>query len=173
MEGVTANEVADGCGGGCLGCLGALAALVVLGWLVLYLPAAHYEKWSGFPGSLDKLRPGMTVEEAKAVFPSHCTFEEEETRWFVWHTWVTGEDAVPAKVLRAKAAEPTTALLMYGHFLAHFTDGADVYFDADGRLVGVHENAWEDGYWRAEWGVLNDGQGRKEPGQGEPCDGGA
>lgn len=164
MKGVTAKEVAHGCGGGCLGCLGALAGLVVLGWVGLWLPANHYEKWSGFPGSLDKLRPGMTVEEAKAVFPAHCTFEEEETSEFGWHTWVTGQDAVPARKLTARAAEPESFLLMYGCFVAHFSDSAWLFFDADGGLVGVQELAWEDGTWKAEWGELFE-----ERGKGEPC----
>lgn len=145
-----------GCGGCVAGFFGCLAMLAALLWLVLGYPAKKYEKWSGFPGSLDKLRPGMTVEEARAVFLEHCTFEEKEENRFLSHTWVVSPEAVPVHVLRVEAGEPPTPLLIFGCFLAHFSSGANLYFDGEGKLVGVHENAWEDGTWKAPWGVLHE-----------------
>jgi hypothetical protein len=110
------------------------------------------------PGSLDKLRPGMTVEEARAVFLEHCTFEEKEEDSFSSHTWVVSPDAVPVRVLRVepgKLSDNDSLLLSWGALMSR-EFGADLYFDGDGKLVGVHENAWEDGTWKAPWGVLHE-----------------
>ena len=171
MKGVSAKEVASGCPGGCLGCFALLALLVLQVWFVFLLPTARYEKWSGFPGALDKLHPGMTEEEVRAAFPSHCTFEEENQDGFEYHTWVTSLDAVPMHTLKVEPGQdtmPSDLVMTFGAFLSH-TFGANLYFDADGRLVGVHVIAWEDGTWNAEWGMLNDEQWKKERGYGKPC----
>ncbi len=146
--------VAHGCGGGCLGCLGMLVLALVFGWAALWLPVKCYEKWSGIPEAMDSLKPGMSEEEARAVFPGHCLFEVEEIDHFFGRTWVANQDAVPSRVLKARAPEPTSKWLMWGFFVSHFDAGADVFFDAEGRLVGVHENAWEDGHWVAKWGEV-------------------
>ena len=144
------GDVLSGCGGGCLGCLG----LIFL-FAVLLGPANRYEKWSGFPEVLDGLHPGMTVEEARAVFPGHCTFEEKEEDCFSYHTWVVSPEAVPVRMLHVLPGTPKNPVLSWGQFLTRFSGGANAFFDADGRLVGVQELAWDGHYvWQAKWGTL-------------------
>ena len=120
----------------------------------------RYEQWSGFPGSLDKLRPGMTVEEARAVFPAHCKVWEKDADGWLARTWVVSPDAVPVRVMgvmHGALPDPCPLSLVLGQFKSTF--GAEVYFDGDGKLVGVHANGFEGGEcctWKAPWGVLHE-----------------
>ena len=151
------GDVLSGCGWGCFGCLAAPLLFVAFSVVVVLLPGRHWEKWSGFPEVLDGLRPGMTVEEAKAVFPAHCRFEEKERDWVPSHTWMADPGAVPARMLEVLPGDPKGFLLTWGALVTRISGGADVFFDNDGRLVGVHEIVWEDHFrWEAKWGTLKE-----------------
>ena len=173
----TPTTAAEGCGGGCLGCTGTLALLLFFALLVVFSPRQRDGKWNGFSAALDDLQPGMTMEEAGALFPANSMFAVEAANDFGERTWVTDPEAVAARVLHVEADEPEDWVCSRegGELgrsggrkrgrgnrrrpdeegVSDWNGGVDMYFDEDGRLVGVHEYMSEVGKWRAGWGTLH------------------
>lgn len=174
----TPATAAEGCGGGCLGCTGTLAVLVALVAIAVFSPWKRDGKWNGFSEALDDLHPGMTMEEAGALFPANSMFAAEAADDFGEHTWVADPEAVAARVLHVEADELEDLSLSrdgcalercggrdrgFGRrrrareeCVPDWSGGVDMYFDEEGRLVGVHEYMSEIGKWRAGWGALHD-----------------
>lgn len=159
-----------------MGCTGTLAvALIFVVGTVFW---KRDVKWNGFPEALDALQPGMTMEEARSVFPGNSLFAAEAADDFGERTWVADPEAVAVRVLHVEADDPEDGPLSrevsvsdrYGarnrgvasrrwfreEDESGWSGGVDVYFDEAGRLVGVHEYMQEAGNWRAGWGIRND-----------------
>ena len=154
-----------------------LAVLVALVAIAVFSPWKRDRKWNGFSEALDDLHPGMTMEEAGALFPANSMFSAEAADDFGEHTWVADPEAVAARVLHVEADEPEDLPCSREEcvsdrsggwkrgggnrrpsceeFIPDWSGGVDMYFDEEGRLVGVQEYMSEPGKWRAGWGVLN------------------
>jgi hypothetical protein len=131
--------------------------MVVVALVVAFvlLEGKRNARWHEYAEGLDELRPGMTEEEVRAVFPSSFAFEAESSDGFGSRTWVSDSEAVPARVLRVGPGARVE--VEEGKEGEGGGDGAEVYFDEEGRLVGVRERAREGGFWSSAWGMLGDG----------------
>jgi len=106
----------------------------------------------------------MTLEEVQNAFPADSLFETEGADGFGDHTWVADPGAEAVRVLHVGAGgEPKGAEDGDG---PRPGGGVDVYFDGEGRLVGVQGNEPEGRHWRAPWGVLHGGENGGEAASG-------
>lgn len=137
---------------GCLGCAGMLVLPLLFVAIALLFPGHRNRRHDGFPEALEDLAPGMSLAEARTVFPGNSSFETEAADEFEENAWVTHQDAEAAMVLHV---EPEEARPSREGDVPEPGGGVDVYFDENGQLVGVRERVSKAGNWRAVWGVLH------------------
>ena len=157
------GESSPGCERGCLGCLGMVAlALLVAAVLVVEKRNA---KWNRYAEGMGELKPGMTEEEVRALFPGNYQFEAENTDDFGSRTWVPDAEAVPTRMLRVEPGAREREEAEEEEASSEEGFKAEIYFDRDGRLVGVRKNAPKGRFWRKAREIWSGGRVRGGKGQ--------
>jgi hypothetical protein len=157
-NGTMPKKTAKGCGRGCLVGLSMLVALPLGLYAAISICASIYAAYFDLTPYLGRLRPEMTVEEARAVFPGRFQVKEQNWDGYFVGTWVVDPERPGVKRLVVDIKEPSSTAEMWVRDLAGMYEYALVHFDAEGRLCGVRFSSYANRPWRAKWGTKYEGR---------------
>ena len=157
-KGTMPKKTAKGCGRGCLVGLSMLVALPLGLYAAISICASIYAAYFDLTPYLGRLRPEMTVEEARAVFPGRFQVKEQNWDGYFVGTWVVDPERLGVKRLLVDTKEPSSTAEMWVRDLAGMYEYATVHFDAEGRLCGVDFSSYSNRRWRAKWGTKYEGR---------------
>ena len=139
------------------GCIPALCRAITRMWILFFLlilaawaTNTLWDRYSMVLPHVKQVVPGMTEAEVRALFPRRMTLTSRETDRPLHGTHLVPESRPAVRELEVRSLR-TPSWMDFPLFLHGADwDGATLYFDADGRLAGLHYNAYHT-RWQPDW----------------------
>ncbi|MBR4251897.1 MAG: hypothetical protein IKQ15_06335 [Kiritimatiellae bacterium] len=147
------------------GCIFTLCRALTWMWIAFFLVILAscsatnlWERYSMVLPHVKHVAPGMTEAEVRALFPRRLHPEARATEQVMPGTHLVPDSQPAVRELEVRAPKPP-AWLDFPLFLHGADwDGAILYFDASGRVAGLHYNAYHN-RWEPDWAAPAPGGG--------------